>query len=52
MNTEELLKEALTICQRVTDNVDVDPELLRIVFMQLTMESHVVIDEAVGATIH
>lgn len=37
--TEDLLREALEICQRVTNCVDVDQALLRAVFMRLDEEA-------------
>lgn len=56
--TEDLLREALAICQRVTDCVEIDQALLRAVFMRLDDEAQEAALEgeedglAVGCTVH
>ncbi|MHA3905172.1 hypothetical protein ACTPOE_16830 [Castellaniella sp. WN] len=56
--TEDLLREALAICQRVTDCVEIDQALLRAVFMRLDEEAQEAAYEAdddgpaVGCTVH
>lgn len=50
--TELLLRDALAICQRVTDREDVSDDLLRIVFMRLDEEVQAATESRADAVVH